>query len=653
MTFNYKPSSDIAENKIVVMDYMTTNLNSFDNLNSETIVWHKFNVPFEDIVKMFKEKLMTKIVDAKYVMSDKDAIDLDKMIGLAYIAMSESEKNNKLLRTRNSILQNKYENYDQVVKDCNGLKSEINKIKINLCLALGRRFNENENVMHLTNFCAALAARENEYHYILKENDKLKYVINKQLMDIREITLNNYDEILQSVEKFKEELYIKDLKISQLNDDLRSINEEKNIQLQLLHDNLADFPEKCIDQNVNGAFECSNNELYEGKMLIAEQINQIQGSTDFEFENYQLCDLINMLARLTANKEEHLKTINRRSIRNIEDNNQQLIKEINDHKKWQNHLENENEKLNSEFEDKKRVQRMLISKINENKELKEDYSKVQLMYDELNKKHAHLITLLDDHRQLLTEKKMKCVDGDNLIKTLQLNLTEQTNKFELAIAKYNKEKEKCQRNETHTQVMIDEFTKCVHEKEIDIASLRNECNDLKHHIKSEEDYIGNLKHEVITLEYALNEKNRTIQDMLKAQRKQQQQHTAMTSRSSSLISGDQFHINSKLEQQMDILLENICTWQNIIVGYEKVLYNMQNIVQQQSKKRNYWIAKYQHLIDIEHKADKLTNEKELILFQHQKEMENIKEKYNSEISHMAGMSKNIILGRYISVYVLL
>jgi len=605
---------------------------------------------------MFKEKLMTKIADAKYVMSYKDAINLDKMIGLAYIAMSESEKNNKQLRTRNSILQNKYENYECVVNDCDRLKSEINKIKINLCLALGRRFNDKEDVMHLTNFCAALAARENEYHYNLKENDKLKYVINKQLMDIRVKTLNNYDEILQSVEKLNEELYIKDLKISQLKDELCSVNEEKNMQLQLLHDNLAGFPEKCMDQKVHDAFECSqnNNELYEGKMLIAEQINQIQGSTDFEFENYQLCDLINMLARLTADKEEHLKTINRRLIRKIEDDNQQLIKEIDNHKKWQKHLENENEKLNSEFEDKKLVQKMIISKENENKELREDYSKMQLMYDELNKKHANLITLLDDHRQLLNEKKMKCVDGDNLIKTLQLNLIETTNKFELANAKYNKEKEKCQRNETYTQQMMDEFTSCLHEKEIDIASLRNECNDLKHHIKSEEDYIGNLKHEVITLGYALNEKNKTIQDMLKAQRKQQQQQHTQTSRSSPLISDDQLHINSKLEQHMDILLDNICTWKNIVVGYEKVLHNMQNAVQQQSVKRNYWIAKYQSLKDIEYKAklaEKLTNEKELILFQHQKEMEDIKEKYNVKIAHMAGISKSIILP--ICLYLLL
>ncbi|CAI6362472.1 unnamed protein product [Macrosiphum euphorbiae] len=238
ITLNYlpdgtEPSSDISENKIVVLDYMprisiTTNLNSFENLlNTETIVLHKLNISYEDIFKTFKEKLMTKIVNGEYAMSDNDVINLDKMIGLACIAMSESEKNNKKLRTRNSILQNKYKNYDWAVKECSRLNSEMDKIKYNLCLALGRRFNDKEDVMHLTNFCVALAARENEYHYILTENDKLKYIINKQLMNIRVKTLNNYDEVLQSLEKLKEKLYIKDLKISQLKDELCLINEKK------------------------------------------------------------------------------------------------------------------------------------------------------------------------------------------------------------------------------------------------------------------------------------------------------------------------------------------------------------------------------------------------------------------------------------------
>ncbi|XP_060874151.1 centrosomal protein of 112 kDa-like [Metopolophium dirhodum] len=650
MTFNYQPgpSSDMTENKIVVFDYTTIgmqinqNLNSFDNLNAETIDLHKLNISYEHIVETFKEKLMTKIVDGKYVMSDKYAINLDKIIGLACIAMSESEKNNKQLRTKNSILQSKYGNYDYLVKECNRLKSEMDQIKINLCLALSRRFNDKEDVIHLTNVCAALAARENEYYYIQVKNDKLKYVINKQLMNIRLSTLNNYDEILQSVEKLKEGLYIKDLKISQLEDEiLYSINEEKYIQLQLLHENVFQFP----DQNFHDAFDYTqnNNELYEGKMLIAEQINQIQGSSDVEFENHKLCDLINMLAKLTTDKEENLKTVNICLIKNIEDKNQQLIKEINDYKKWQIYLENENEKLNSQIKNQIMVQTILIGKQNEHNNLKQDYLKLKSMYDKL--KERDLLTLLDECRQRLSDVEIKCVDGDRLIKKLQSNITEQTNKYKLVNAKYNKEKEKCQKNKIYTQQIMDEFTDRLHEKQIEIALVQNESNDLKHRIKSDKDYTWNLKCYIITLDNVLKEKNKIIHKLKtqSKQQQQQQQHTA-TSRSSSLLSGNHLHINSKLKEQMDILLNNVGTWKNIIVGYEKVLYNMQNAAQQQSKKSNYWIDKYQHLKDIEYKAtltENLTKEKEFILLQHQNEIEEIREKYNPIIAHMADTQVNL------------
>jgi len=655
MTFNYQPgpSSDMTENKIVVFDYSTTigmqinkNLNSFDNLNAENIDLHKLNISYEDIVKTFKEKLMTKIAYGKYVMSDKDAINLDKMVGLACIAISQSEKNNKQLRTNNRILQNKYENCDCLVKECNRLKYEMDQIKINLCLALSRRFNDKEDVIHLINGCAALAARENEYYYIQMENEKLKCFINKQLMNIRLKTFNNYDEILQSLEKLKEELYIKDLKISQLEDEIiYSIDEEKKIQKQLLHENAFKLP----DQNFHGVFDYTqnNNELYESKMLIAEKINQIKGSSAVKFEDHKLCDLINMFAKLTTDREDNLKTINICLIKNIEDKNQQLIKEINDHIKWQIHLENENEKLNSEIKKKIIVQAILIDKQNEYNNLKQDYLKMQLMYDKLNEKDAHLLTLLDECRQRLSDREIKSVYGDSIIKTLQSNLIEQTNKCELVNAKYNKEKEICQKNKMYTQQIMDEFTDRFYEKQIELALVQNESNDLKRRIKSDKDYTINLKSDIITLENVLKEKNKIIH-MLNSQsklRQQQDQHTVM-SRSSSLLSDNHLHINSKLEELMDILLENVCTWKNIIVGYEKVLYTMQNAVQQQIKKSNFWVDKYQHLKDIEYKAtltENLTKEKEFILLQHKNEMEDIRDKYNLKIAHMAGISKNIIL----------
>lgn len=489
--------------------------------------------------------------------------------------------------------------------------------------------------MNLTNVSAALVAREN--------------ALNKQLTNIRVETLSNYDEILHSVDKFKEELFIKDLKIAQLMDDMRLTNkdnEEKNCIIQLLRENCTKFPNELVYKNFNGAFDCSqnNNELYESKLLIADQINQIQGSSNFESENHKLPDLIHMLARLIADKEEHLKTINRRLISNIEDQNQQLIKEIDDHKKWQKHLENENEKLSYEIEEKKKVQKLLIQKEDQRNNLEEDYSKMEIMYNERCKENDHFITLFNDYRQRLSDWKIKYVDADNVIKTLQSDLIEETHKLELVTTKYKNEKEKNKINETYTQKMIDEFTNQLHEKEIGIALAQNDCNILKHRVESAEADIENLRHNIITLEYVLDEKNKTIQDMLKSQSKQQQRHVTTY----SLLSNNQLHINSKLEEQIDIILDDLGTYQKTIIGYEKVLYIMQNAVQQQAKIRDYRIAKYHHHKDIEYEdkatlTDNSTREKEINLFQHQIEMEDLKDKYNTKIARMAGMYKQIIL----------
>ncbi|CAI6364286.1 unnamed protein product [Macrosiphum euphorbiae] len=181
------------------------------------------------------------------------------------------------------------------------------------------------------------------------------------------------------------------------------------------------------------------------------------------------------------------------------------------------------------------------------------------------------------------------------------------------------------------------------EKQIEIALVQNECNDLKHRIKSDKDYKLNLKCYIVTLDNVLKEKKKIIHKLKIQYKLQQQLHTAM-SRSSSLLSDNHLHINSKLKYQMDILLDNVGTWKNIIIGYEKVVNNMQNAVQRQSKKSNYWIDKYQHLKDIEYKAtltENLTKEKEVILLQHQNEIEDIREKYNPIIAHMADTQANL------------
>lgn len=578
---------------------------------------YKINISYEEIVKTFKEKLISKIIDGKYIMNNKDAINLDKMIGLACIAMNESEKNNKQLKTRNAILNTKCANYDRVVKECNRLKSELDKIVINLSLALGRRVNDKEDIIHLTNVSAALFARDSEYHYIQMENDRLKYSLNKQLMDIRVKTLNNYDEILNSIDLFTEELYIKNLKISQLMDDLCSVkaeNEEKNGIIQLLKDKSSKYSNEYVDKNLDDRLDCSqyDNELYEGKLLISEQINQLVESRNIEAESYQLSDLINILIKTILDKEEILENINKQNTQKIKEQNQQLMKELDDNKDWQKYLEKDIEKLNSQIENYEHVIEMLKVKENVQNNFKENYTKIQLMYDELYRDDVHLKILIDKYKHQLSEKEIKCIDNDILIKTLQLSLTEQANKLEQAHCMYKNENKNFQKIEIHNQQMIEKYRAQIREKNIDIASLQNKCFNLKDQISSAEAEINNLKQNITILNHKLNKKNKIIQEISNKQV------------THSLEFNDQLHTMSKIEEQ------------SIINDEEYVLSKHMNMKSfTQSKTDNNWIAKHKNIKKINHQN--VMNDKEIILLDHQMKIKRLEKYYNLNIANLTGI----------------
>jgi len=626
------PDQFSAENKIVVLDYTGTQTNlkqySFNSLKPEIIFLRNLNISNQDIFKTFHEKLMSKIMDGRYIMNNKDALHLDKMIGLACIAMNESEKNNKWLRARNIVLENKCTDYDQVVKECNRLKSEMDKITKNLCLALGRKINDRENVMHLINVCSALFARENENNYILMENNKLNYA----LMDIRVKTINNYDEILNNIHKSQEEQCIKNLKISQLMEDIclmKQENEKKDNIIQCLREQLSEYSQGALDNNVNCVFDDSkiNDELYEGKLLIAEEINQFEGSNRIEADNYKLSNLIKILIKSILDKEENLETIDKYLTKSTQEQNQQLIKEIDDHKKWQNHLENENERLISEIEDYKRVQQNITSINYKFDDLKEDYSKMQCMYDGLSKENTHLKALIDEYQYQLTEKKKKCVDGDHLIKTLESNLIEQSNKFEHVNSMYIREKEKCQRIENYTHQMVEELSIQIHEKNSKIISIQEDCSTLKHHIEFAEIETDNLKRCNINLECLLNEKNKSIKEL--STKLNEKQHLA--TQFNSLL-----HVLSQLEQEMDIMLNDLYTCKKKLLNYESVLNSMKSDVEYQFKTRNNWLAKLKNMDD-KKLLENVIKEKETILLEHQKQVDFLKNEYNLKIKHMTGM----------------
>lgn len=203
---------------------------------------------YEDINKMFK--VITKTVDGKYVMNAKDAIDFDKMLGLTRTTLEKYEKYNEKLKFQNRVVEAK----------CVVLESKLDQVKTNLSLALDHKADEKEDVAHLINICAALVGRESQYRYIQVENDKLKHKLHNQLIKIRVKSLNNCKEILNTVEILKEEIVVKDTKISGLMDEIHTIkteNDEKFTNVQLFH-------EKLFIELVN-----TKNELYQGNLILS------------------------------------------------------------------------------------------------------------------------------------------------------------------------------------------------------------------------------------------------------------------------------------------------------------------------------------------------------------------------------------------------
>lgn len=501
---------------------------------------------------------------------------------------------------------------------------------------------------YLTNIYFTLFVGKNNYQNILMENDM--YTQNKLMNNARETISKNFDDIFNHLERFKEELFIKDLKFSQLIDDMYLIkaeNEEKDGIIKLLQEKYSEYSNELIDVNINSDFNDSQkSEIYEGKLLIVEQIKQLNGSCNEKAENYRLSDLINMYMTAIFDKEVQLEILNTNSIHSIQEQNLQLIKEIDDHKEWQKHLEYENEKLYSEIELYKHKQNILINKENEHNDLKEDNLKIQYLCDELTKEKTYLKRLVDECQNRLTEKEIKNEDSDNLLKVLKSNLTEQIDKTEQANLMYNNEKEKCQRIESHIQQMIEEFTVKIHVKNTEIQLILDECSTLKDHISSADAEIENLKHHIAILDCKISEKNKTIQDLVKYKSKQK----CVTTSSSQM--NELIQIVKNLNLQMDIILSDLCTYKRKIINYENVLNNMQNTIQTQyriNRIRNYLKTKQKNIENIkrikyQEFTEKVIKEKEIILLNHKKEIdilkkktENLRNEYALKITCLVGM----------------
>lgn len=634
-------STETAKNKIVVLDYSGRQINYnyylSNNLKTEQIYLHKFNFSYEDICKTLKDRCIIKNINGKYIMNEKDAINLDKMIGLAYIAMNESEKNNKWLRTRNEVLENKCKDFDHIINEYNMFKCILDDLILNLCLALGRKVDDNENVMHLINVCAALKIQENENHYILMENKKSKDALEKRLVNIRVNTLNNYDEILSNIDSLKEQLIIKDQKISNLTDELYLVKAENinnNNTVKFLEEKFIQFSceSNWEDEKFNISFNKpqNDNELHESKLLILEQINQFD-KYNIDADNYQLPDLINILMKIIFDKQEQLEAMNSRSILSLEDKNHQLIKEIDYHKGWQIHLENENEKLNSEVEEYKRVQNDLLSKENELYNLKNDFLKMKNTSDELYESNFNLKMLINDYKNQLSEKLIKYYDNNNIIKTLQSNVTDKTNKLEQLNLMYNNEKEKCKQIESETLKIVKKLNDEIHKKNNDIFTIKDDNFNLNDKLNWTIAENQNLKQNMFALECVFNEKNETLRNMEEKGKKQQ-------NIISSLQLNNLLQNFKKLEQQTSSILDKLHIYHKEIFYYGTVLDDIEYFIEKQSKLKNVCTFKYEN---IKKKYKKLkgsiNTEKEILLLEHSKQIENLKKEYNLKITSLYGM----------------
>lgn len=116
---------------------------------------------------------------------------------------------------------------------------------------------------------------------------------------------------------------------------------------------------------------------------------------------------------------------------------------------------------------------------------------------------------------------------------------------------------------------------------------------LRHRVGSAEAEARGLKEKVETLECALNKKNTIIKDLLAK--------PIGRNRFSPTQFNNLLHTLSKLEEQMDITLDDLNTCKKRLVGYETVLNDLQSTIQQQSVTRNNWIAKNANLKDVGNK----------------------------------------------------
>ncbi|VVC41316.1 Hypothetical protein CINCED_3A005292 [Cinara cedri] len=227
---------------------------------------------YQDSILMFKT-ILKKTVDGTYSINAKDVVNLEKTLQSAYTAMNKSEIENKRLKSQSTILET----------ECDALRVILNETISNLCLEFDRRVEK--------------------FSYIQEEKNKLKHIFDNQLLKIQEESSNRYNEVINAVNKLKEEIIVKNTTISDLTNDIYLANAKTNEKYA---------NEQIVQKKLSIDLTNINNELYEGKCLISGHISQMEGQSDIDIKNYRLSELIGMFTTsfIKLKDNEKNKTIN-------------------------------------------------------------------------------------------------------------------------------------------------------------------------------------------------------------------------------------------------------------------------------------------------------------------------------------------------------
>lgn len=179
----------------------------------------------------------------------------------------------------------------------------------------------------------------------------------------------------EQIEQIKRDIVDREMKIQELTNDIRSLREE---------DNKRNAMRQTMQEEMVRRFIDTNNELQEGKMLIAAQINKLD-ENEQDVGNLRFSELISLLMMWVIQLKE-----------------------------------------------------------NEDGEIDENFRELQQAVDNLLEDNKYLTTLTEEYQNELAAKDQMCAENDKRLETLESNVIERektgillTEKYEQAVVRIN------------------------------------------------------------------------------------------------------------------------------------------------------------------------------------------------------------------------